>query len=270
MINKNLETFSLLIDTISTLSEVQAIGKCGGKELPVSNESDVDIFVFCNEIPGADKRKAKINEIMHGISNAEINAFEGELWGIGDFIYIDDMEICVMYFTIVKTISYIEAILNCEHLDKVNNHFYPTGRCASIKNIHILFDRCGFLASMKEKLSVYPVELKEKMIKRHLSRLNNNEDLERAVSRNDVLFYHFALDISIDHFLQVLFALNHCFFPSRKRTIEHIVKFDKLPKDCADRLLKVVELGGYPDTIKRSYDLWTGLCRDLTDIVNLY
>lgn len=269
MINKNLETFSLLINTISTLSEVQAIGKCGGKELPVSNESDVDIFVFCSEIPGTDKRKAKINEIAKEISNAEINAFEGELWGIGDFIYIGDMEICVMYFTIAKTISYIEAILNCEHLDKVNNYFYPTGRCATIKNIHILLDRYGFLASMKEKLSVYPVQLAKKMLKHHISQLNNTEDLERAVSRNDVLFYHFALDISIDHFLQALFALNNCFFPSRKRTTEYIVKFNKTPKDCSDRLLKVIESGGQPDTMKQSYNLWTGLSKDLTDIANL-
>lgn len=268
MTNNKIETFSLLIDTISTLCEVQAIGKCGGKELPVSNESDVDIFVFCSEIPGADKRKAKINEIVHEISNAEINAFEGELWGAGDFIYVGDMEICVMYFTMEKTTSYIEAILNCEHLDRVNN-FYPTGRCATIKSIYILLDRCGFLTSMKEKLSVYPIELAEKMVRHHLSRLNNTENLERAVSRNDVLFYHFALDISIDHFLQALFALNHCFFPSRKRNIEHIAKFDKLPKGCADRLLKAVELGGYPDTIKQSYDLWIDLCKDLSDIAKL-
>lgn len=267
MVYKKSENFFLIIDAISTLDEVQAVGKCGGKELPVSNGSDVDVFVFCDAIPEAGKRKAKMDEIAHVITKTQINAFEGELWGVGDFIYVGDMEICIMYFTIAKTVSYIEAVLNGEHLDKVNNYFYPTGRCATIKNIYILFDRRGFLASMKEKLSVYPAGLAEKMIKRHLSRLENTEDLERAVAREDALFYHFALDISIDHFLQALFALNRSFFPSRKRTTEHMAAFGRLPEDCAGRLLKVVELGGYRDTIRQSYDLWTGLCRDLSDIV---
>jgi hypothetical protein len=269
MKDNNLETFNMLINKISTLNEVESIGKCGGKEFPASNESDIDIFVFCTAIPEVDKRESKIKEIEYGINNVNINAFEGELWGNGDFINVGDMEVCVMYFTIAKTKSYIESILNCEHLDRVHNYFYPTGRCATIKNMHILYEKNGFIVSMKERLSIYPAILAKKMIERHLPRLNDTEDLERAVFRKDVLFYHFALDISIDHFLQILFALNNCFFPSRKRTIEHIVKFDKAPKDCIDKLLKAVELGGCPDTIKQSFDIFVGLSNELADLINI-
>lgn len=261
-------TFYMLIDKISALEGVESIGKCGGKEFPESNESDVDLFVFCNKIPDADKRKARIDQITYGINNVSIGVFEGGIWGTGDCIYVGDIEVWFMYFTIDKTKAYIEAILNCEYLDKVDNYFYPTGRCATIKNMHILLDKNGFLALMKEKLSVYPVDLSANMVKHHLTQLNDTEDMERAVFRKDVLFYHFALDISIDHFLQVLFALNHCFFPSRKRSIEYISKFDKVPKDCIDRLLKIVESGGRADTIEQSYELYTGLCNDLSDIVN--
>lgn len=51
------ESFSLLIKAVSTIETVMSIGKSGGKELPESNESDVDIFIFCNSIPSKETRQ---------------------------------------------------------------------------------------------------------------------------------------------------------------------------------------------------------------------
>lgn len=65
---------------------------------------------------------------------------------------------------------------------------------------------------MKKKLSSYPPQLSTKLIKHHIEKINNEEDFDRAVSREDILFYHSTLDSALGHFLQALFALNCCFF----------------------------------------------------------
>lgn len=51
-------------------------------------------------------------------------------------------------------------------------------------------------------MKIYPDELAEKLIQYHLDELEDIEDSERAMTRKDVIFYHFAMDTAIDHFLQ--------------------------------------------------------------------
>lgn len=262
------EYFTMLIHSISHISEVQSIGKSGGKVFPESNESDIDVFVFCDEIPSFESRQAQVNVLGNAISNSKISIYEGKYWGVCDFVYIHDTEICLMYFTIAKMEAEIISILRGERLEKEDGYFYPTGRCATIVSLYILQDKNNFIATMKEKLTTYPNELSKKLIEQHTRRLKDVEDLERAVSRNEVLFYHFALDISIDHFLQALYAINKCYFPSRKRTLDYIKGFTIKPANCAERLLRVIESGGKPDTIMQSYDMWISLCKDLFQITN--
>lgn len=132
-----------------------------------------------------------------------------------------------------------------------------------LKNINILYDRDGFLGSLKKRLSEYPDRLFEKLVKYHLDELKDKEDLERTVMRKDVLFYHFALDIAIDHFLQALFVINRVFFPSRKRTPDFIREFDIKPDKCCEWLLEVVKLGGCAESVARSYELWCDLVREV-------
>ena len=261
------EIFYQLMNAISNMNGVHSIGKTGSKELPKSNESDIDIFIFCNEIPNLDLRKTIYSEIDYNL-NVLINASESKHWGIMDFVYINEIEICLMYFSSNKVLAEIDKILEGERLAKEDNYFYPIGRCATIKNIYIIYDRNSFLKNIKEKLISFPKEFYEKMIEYHISKLNDKEDFERAVSRSDILFYHFVLDISLDHYLQLLFTLNRCYFPSRKKTIEYIGEFKLKPNDIVNRILKVVELGGNKDAIKESYEIWEGLCKDIVEIKN--
>lgn len=102
-----------------------------------------------------------------------------------------------------------------------------------------------------------------KLIAFHLDQLRDVEDLERAVLRNDPLFFHFALDLALDHFLQALFAMNRRYFPSRKRSIELLETFVRKPADCGNRLLKIVELGGSRNSIPQAYSMWRALAQDL-------
>ena len=280
-INANYE---LLIKTIQGIDEVIAIGKSGGEQLPVKNENDIDnvidnnndidsvfdndndidIFIFCNKVPDMKTRQAAVNQLGNAVLKMTISDSGGKFWGVCDFVFIKDMEICLMYFTVSDMNNEIETVLNGSRLEREDEYFYPAGRCATFLSMYILYDKMGYISNMQNKLSEYPPKLAEKMIEHHIKKLSNDEDFERAVSRSDVLFYHATLGNAIDHFLQALFAINRCYFPSRKRSLQFIEKFKQRPADCSARLLEAIKMGASENTLAQSYEIWSSLCRDLS------
>ncbi|HMM30509.1 MAG TPA: DUF4037 domain-containing protein [Clostridia bacterium] len=221
-----------LANNISAMDEVESIGiSASKKELPKAGEGDIDVFIYCGKIPELEKRQAVIKQTGSVIQAGKMNVFEGGHWGVGDLVYIDGIETWLMYFTVKETLCNVEAILNGDYPDKLDNYYYPIGRCAMLKNIHVLYDKSEFLHTLKARLSIYPNDLAKALASYHLNMLEDTEDLVRAVSRKDVLFYHFAMDLAIDHFLQALFAINKVYFPSRKRTLEFIKSLIASPRD---------------------------------------
>ena len=81
------------------------------------------------------------------------------------------------------------------------------------------------------------------------------------------LFFHFALDLFLDSFLQALFAVNREYFPSRKRSEAFIQGFRKKPVDCENRLLQIIRLGGASETLSQSYLILDGLVQDLSVLI---
>lgn len=265
------EILHLLLDKVSAMDEVRSIGISGSKtSFPKPGEGDIDVFIYCGTIPESEKRKSIINQMGDMLHEEKIDFFEGGHWGIGDFMRINGVETWLMYFSEKETISEIESILNGDYPDKIDNYYYPVGRCAMLKDIRILFDKDNFLSSLKEKLSQYPNTLAERIMQYHLGELQDTEDLERAVNRKDVLFYHFAIDIAIDHFLQALFAVNKTYFPSRKRTLNFIRTFNIKPERCEEQLLDVVRLGSCAESIEQSYEIWRNMVSNLKDVLKAY
>jgi hypothetical protein len=171
-----------------------------------------------------------------------------------------------MYFAVAEMNDEIESVLCGSRPDREAEYFYPTGRCASFLSMHILYDEIRYIASMKEKLSVYPESLAEKLYRHHIDKINDEEDFGRAVSRGDVLFYHTTLESAIDHYLQALFALNRHFFPSRKRTAGYVKDFRSKPQNCMERLFDVIVLGSNRETLSCSYGQWDELCKELIEL----
>lgn len=256
------KTVSEIVQGISAINVVQSIGMSGSKDIPNAGEGDIDIFIYCDSIPDSKNRQSILDSFKDRIQDAKVTAFEGGHWGTGDFLRINGVETWLMYFTAEETLSDVEAILNGEYPDKLDNYYYPVGRCAMLESIHTLYEKNSLLTELKKKLSAYPNKLADILLHYHLERLDDTEDLERAVFREDVLFYHFALDLAIDHFLQALFAINKTYFPSRKRTLSFIDKFRKKPENCSQNLLEVIHLGGYPEGLKPSFVLLSKLVKD--------
>lgn len=160
----------------------------------------------------------------------------------------------------------IQNILSGKYLDRFDNYYYPIGRLGMFKkNLTVLYDTDNFLEDIKKRcLELYPKALKDSLIAYNLKELDDVEDLSRAVHRKDVLFYHFAIDIALDHFLLALFfALNETYFPSRKRSLQYIEKFEKKPRRCSERLLQILEDGAKAETLTCSYEEFRRLCNEL-------
>lgn len=263
-----LESYCELVKIISEMNEVLSIGKSGGEKLPEKNESDIDIFVFCREVPSAIRRQEMFLKLDAEHSNFKISKGVEKFWGVCDYVIIEGAEICLMYYNISDMNNDIESVLKGSRLDREDEYYYPTGRCAAFLSMHILYDKESYILNMKKYLSLYPDALAERLSNHHIEKINDEEDFHRAVSRGDVLFYHSTLESAIDHFLQALFALNHCFFPSRKRTIKYIEGFKYKPQNCSERLLRVIELGAKSEGLSTSYDEWSGLCKEIVHIAN--
>ncbi len=260
------EAFSLLIDAIAKLPQIAAIGQSGSGTLPAANESDVDVFLYCDTIPTEAERMATLHSLGSLAADAEVGALHSVHWGEGDRLDLCGMEVWLMYFDRASQDAYVQEVREGRHTGKVDNYFYPTGRLATLLTMKPLYDPHDVLAGYRALLSDYPQALRRALLARHIPALDDTEDLLRAVSRGDALFFHFALDLALDHFLQVLFALNHRYFPSRKRSLTLAEGFAILPERMAERLHAVLQLGGDPATLADAFATWQALTAELISL----
>lgn len=258
--------FDTLLQTIKQLPVLRAIGKTGGEALPNDGYSDIDLFLFCEQIPALEVRSVHYSLFPRGVNVAEFGSCEHPHWGLVDSVLIGEQEVYLMYFTQSVFIASIDAILRGERTEREENYFYPTGRLASILGMHAFYDPDGYLADIKTHISVYPDALRNAILSRCLPKIDDEEDFMRAIRRKDVLFYHSTLDLALDRFLQALFALNRVYFPSRKRSLEFIHGFAIKPVDCEVKLERVVALGASVEMLQESYETWQSLCRELENL----
>lgn len=253
-----------LVRALAEHTSIRAIGLSGGEQpLPAPGEADIDLFVYCTEIPSQNERKKLLMSFGEGVEQIEIGKLESGHWGQGDCFLLKGIETWLLYFTVAEARAELESILDGRHLGRLDNYYYPIGRCAMWKAMRAFYDADGFLDSIKQCLADYPSELASAIVDHHVQALEDVEDLERAVQRRDVFFYHFAFDLALDHFLQALFALNREYFPSRKRSESYLRGFGLKPADCEERLWRAVLLGGNAETLEEAYRLWKSLVFDL-------
>jgi len=261
----NMETtLRKLVDTLARHNSIRAIGLSGGERpFPEPGEGDIDLFVYCTKIPARDERQERLISLQEEIEPVQIGKLESGHWGEGDCFLMNGVETWLLYFTLAEARAELEAILCGNYLGRLDSYYYPIGRCAMWKTMRALYDPNGFLGSTKKRLDEYPQELAQAMVRHHVQALDDLEDLERAVGRKDVFFFHFAFDLALDHFLQALFAMNKEYFPSRKRSETYLRGFNLKPAECEQRLRQVIALGGNAETLEQSYEIWNGLVHEL-------
>jgi len=258
-----------LVEAVFGIAAVKAVGQSGDiDEIPQPGKGDIDLFILCDAIPDERERRAAYATCPQDFSESRMNCCEGGYWGTGDMLLVAGVEAYFMYFTVAEMRRYIADVLDGRYPDS-DAGFYPTGRLATIDTIHVLRDEGDTFASLKAMVREYPDTLSRSLFSHHFERIIDEEDFGRAVSRRDVLFYHMVLENSIDHFLQALYALNKDYFPSRKRTEQHMAAFARIPRDCHARMLEVVADGSHGESLARSVRAWRALVDELGTLAGI-
>ena len=254
---KALELKEELISKLAACERIKGIGQTGNMDMKlIPGKSDIDLFVICTEIPAGEERQACYKSLQPADFTLQMEICSGGIWGYGDILVVDGIDVMPMYFTIDEMYDYLKEVLSCKHMWKEGN-FYPVGRLASIFAINILYEEDTAWTKLKDMVNEKPTEFFRCWFEKEIGQVLDDEDLGRAELRGEVLFFHQVLEEALDHLLQAIFAVNFCYFPSRKRTLETIGEFQNLPDNCNKRLLKMIENGASHDTIN---DAITDLC----------
>ncbi|MDE6627190.1 MAG: DUF4037 domain-containing protein [Lachnospiraceae bacterium] len=257
----------LLVKKISDNNKVKGIAQTGDISAPlVAGQSDIDLFVICQEVPSTDERIEMYKSLGDVASDVQMNVSNGGIWGYGDIFMINGIDVMPMYFTVHEMKDYVEEVLSGKHLNR-EGRFYPVGRLASIESINILFEDRDEWTTIINRVKEYPSDYFEKWYKEQVWQILDEEDLGRVLLRKEVLFYHQVLEESIDHMLQALYAANCRYFPSRKRTERDIVAFRLIPDDFIKRLRKIMCDAVSENTIEESVSELKKLGREIQELV---
>ena len=254
------ERLQRVVNALAALPEIEVVAM-SGEGFPKAGESDVDLYVYSARIPDGKARGEALSVLNDLAEKTVIELFSSPVWGVGDMLTIDGVEVCLMHFTTQEERDGALRVLRGEEMEK-QGQFYPTGRLASLLDQKPLLERTPFLRNLQAEVRAYPPELSRKLTQRFLGALDDRESFERAVFRKDPLFFHQALEYGLDDLLQGLFALNRVYFPSRKRTLQYVETFALKPEKCGERLLEIVRLGANGDTLAQAYRLWDELAEE--------
>ncbi len=254
-----------LVDNIARAEPVKAIGLTSNPIPQKSSEGDIDLFVYCSEIPPVETRELLYPLYLKENGSLKTRVMVSKYWGDVDFLLLNRIDTWIMYFTESEVTQDCTSIIEGKQY-KRENGYYPTGRLAMFKNIQILHEKDGFLTNIKNNLDVYPPKLKAAILKRSLALLDDDEDLLRAVNRRDVLFFHISIDDAIDNLLQLVYGMNEVLFPSRKRVQEITQNFHFIPQSFYEQLCEIIKLGSDANTINMAYEKYKVLRQEVKEI----
>lgn len=214
-----------LVSLLAANGGIVGIGQTGDIHAPlIPGKSDIDLFVICKRIPEREERLACYQPLMKDCDSVQMAVCSGGVWGHGDILVCEGIDVMPMYFTAAEMESYIQEVLDGKHLDK-DGRFYPIGRLASIESLHVLYEKNTAWTAIIDMVKKHPKSLFSQWYASQINQMIDEEDLGRAELRHEVLFYHQVTEAFLDHFLQALYAKNDSYFPSRKRTEEAIASF---------------------------------------------
>jgi len=106
---------SRLINALAGHNSICAIGMSGGERLlPEPGEGDIDLFVYCTEIPSIKERQEMLLP-FHEVEQVEVGKLTGGHWEQGDSLLIAGIETWLLYFTIAEACAELEAMLRCDY-----------------------------------------------------------------------------------------------------------------------------------------------------------
>lgn len=230
-INRNQQILMEMVENYKKLKEVDSIGLGGSSTAKMAdNKSDYDIYIYGkNEPPVEDRRK--IAEKFADNPEVDNHYFE-----TGDTFRLRETgkPIDIMY----RDPEFIENNIKWVWEGCNASLGYTTCFVDNIKKTEILYDKNGWLKSVKERVSTpYPDKLAQNIITKNFTYLKDamfsfRDQIASAVERADFVSINHRCAAFLASYFDTIFAKNKVLNPGEKKLIPFALNNCKiLPKD---------------------------------------
>lgn len=206
--------------------------------------SDLDIFVYAQDVSPFESRKAIFERICDSKKDFWISEDIVSLpWGGSiDFIYKG-----YKVETTIRSINKLEEVIDECLNGKIKiypeawtlNGYFNYIYLSEIDFIKTIDDSFNIISNLKEKIKIYPLELKKAIINEFWWKSNlwiNNFHYISAINRMDIVYTSRITSNTIQNLVQVLFALNEKYFYGDKKIELQLNGLKFCPKSLTDNI----------------------------------
>lgn len=218
MINVN-EILHRLIAEFQSIEQVTAIALAGSKFSNYQDDlSDININIYYTSPINSETRNQILMKFSNTIELDCMNGMQIDHCSLRDF----PIELDLCYLQIEEIERQLIAVM---HELNINYH-HSTQLAYFVHYSNIVFDRHQKLDTLKQMYtSHYPDDLREKIIQRNYPLLKSNSKsyyvkFERALNSRDQIHIAALLNDFLNSYSEILFALNHQFYPIEKRILQ--------------------------------------------------
>jgi hypothetical protein len=223
-------------------SAIEAIA-LGGSQTSnsVDNCSDVDLYMYTNEIIPLDFRNNIVQEFGSIRTNLNLT-----FWDLGDE-WLDKktgIEVDMIYWDKTWIEKQIDRVLIL-HQASVG---YTTCFWHTVSNSKNLFDRQGWFSQLQNKcLQSYPNKLRNAIIAKNYPVLRNvipsyYNQLKKAIERDDFISVNHRIAALLASYFDVLFAINYLTNPGEKKILNYALeRCTKVPNDLSSQIKDVLQ-----------------------------
>jgi hypothetical protein len=141
-------------------------------------------------------------------------------------------------------------------------YYLPT----DIANQVVIEDPHGVIAGWHERLRRYPPALKAAILKRRLASVRYWRDdyhYRHKVERGDVVFLAGLSSRLVHDLIQILFAVNECYYPGDGNNLRFVAGFPHAPEDFAPRVAGILYPGAGQEGLEGQYAALMDLAGDV-------
>jgi hypothetical protein len=254
-----MDTLGLLIHEILPLLRQFCIAPygiaVGGSYAKGSNDtlSDLDVYLFAQQVLPSLQRKALVMETLGTQS-------EATSWGCDslfveggtDFLHGGRRVECWLRNSqeVERTIaSCRKGQIRRDHVTWVTMGFFNYVVLGDVRTMQIVEDPQGILTGWKGDVATYPEPLRQTILHRFMLEAAfwpENFHYRSAIERADAIYTSGIVQQVLQALVQVIFALNHEYFPGEKKLAQALGKLSVQPTACPVRLQALLFPGKNP------------------------
>lgn len=234
--SKYLAEIALELSSKADNNIAQEIALVGSVSRGQSDEfSDVELSFFLPEIPGDQDRKNWLESVgVHDVVLDLDPLYDGSMWASGLY---KDVPVEVGWQSFAAQEGAMDKVVNAQ----TTEHWLVMSMWSLLSAKPLKQGR--YLDKWQNKLSTYPIPLRDKLINRALETwFYPNDVLSRLASakRHELLNFYTMITADINALLRIIFALNNAWEPNWKWAFSFVNDLKIKPTDLTLKIFQIL------------------------------